>query len=151
MSAWLPRCISVSFAYCFQLMHSWYLTFNASIYSASFNFLLCHAFLSIMHLESTIFKAPHNKILTADVLTEIGILMPNCGYWSKFVSCLYRVKEAVQRLLPQVLSCAVLLTFCCWTTNPTIQRSRAYHGFFIGIHDLPSRTNSDFSSDFMER
>jgi len=53
-----------------------------------------------------IFSALHNKVLIADVLTEIGILMPNCGYRSKFVSCPYQVKEPVCRLLLLVLYCS---------------------------------------------
>lgn len=64
-----------------------------------------------------VFNASHNKILTADALTEMGILMPNYGVLYKFVSCLYQVKEAVYRLLLILLSRAVLfwarMTFCC--------------------------------------
>lgn len=88
---WLPKHIFGSFSYFFQLIHSWYQTFNASIYSASFDFLLCPTLLSIVPLERIFWMLC--KILIADVLIKIGILMPNGGYWSKFVSCCTKSKR----------------------------------------------------------
>lgn len=68
-------------------------------------------------LGEHLFNASHNKILTADALKEMEILMANYGVLYKFVSCLYQVKEAVYRLLLLSLSGTLLfwarMTFCC--------------------------------------
>lgn len=120
------------FCLLFSTNEFFYLTFNASIYSASFNFLLCPTLLSIVHLKSIF------SVLQA-VIFLLLMSWQKLGYWCQIEGIdpnLFLASTKSKRLLSLCCYYCCLVLYCSgqkwlFVAEPWNKWSWACHGFFF--------------------